>query len=283
VTTEATDATPARRGVLLTVAYDGQRLAGFARQPNARTVAGELDGAVRSVDARASLVRGASRTDAGVHARGQRVAFDTAMAIPSRGWVMALNAALPEEIVVRRAACVDPAFEPRFHAESKVYRYVLLEGAVSDPFLAGRCWRIGERLNHELMRRAAAPLLGEHDFAAFRASGDERTDTVRHLSRVEVRRASGDDPRLTEIVVEGNRFMYRMVRIIVGSLVDVAVGRLDAGRLARALTERDRALLGRTAPPDGLCLDSMRLDDEGTDAWPGEEAGAAAPGESSRA
>jgi tRNA pseudouridine38-40 synthase len=271
VTSDVNDATPAAHGVLLTVAYDGKRLAGFARQPNVRTVAGELDGAVRSIDPRATVVRGASRTDAGVHARGQRVAFDTTMSIPSRGWVMALNAALPEEIVVRRAASVAFGFEPRFHAESKVYRYVLLEGAVADPFLAGRCWRIGDRLNHELMRRAAAPLLGEHDFAAFRASGDERTDTVRRLFRIEVRSASGDDPRLTQIVVEGNRFMYRMVRIIVGSLVDVAVGRLDEGRLARALTERDRAILGRTAPPDGLCLDSVRLDDEGTDPWPIDE------------
>jgi tRNA pseudouridine38-40 synthase len=265
---EAKEAPPDKHGVLLTVAYDGRPFAGFARQPTARTIAGELDGAVRSIDPRATLVRGSSRTDAGVHARAQRVAFDTVMSIPSRGWVMAINAALPEEIVVRRAATVKPGYEPRFHGVSKVYRYVLLEGKVADPFLAGRCWRIGDRLNHEAMRSAAAPLLGEHDFAAFRAAGDERTDTVRKILRIEVRSASGDDPRLTEIVVEGNRFMYRMVRIIVGSLVDVASGRLDASRIEKALAERDRALLGRTAPPDGLFLDSVILDDEGTDPWP---------------
>jgi len=271
VTPEANDAKPAGHGVLLTVAYDGRPFAGFARQPTERTVAGELDGAVRSIDPRATVVRGASRTDAGVHARAQRVAFDTEMSIPSRGWVMALNAALPEEIVVRRAAVIAPAFEPRFHGISKVYRYVLLAGAVADPFLAGRCWRIGERLNHDTMRRAAAPLLGEHDFAAFRAAGDERTDTVRRIFRIEVRSGSGDDPRLTEILVEGNRFMYRMVRIIVGSLVDIAVGRLEEARITQALERRDRALLGRTAPPGGLFLDSVRLDDEGTDPWPFDE------------
>lgn len=268
MTSEVKDATSAGHGVLLTVAYDGRPFAGFARQPNARTVAGELDGAVRSIDPRASLVRGVSRTDAGVHARAQRVAFDSALQIPARGWVMALNAALPEEIVVKRAAAIAPGFEPRFHGVSKVYRYVLLEGAVADPFLAGRCWRVGDRLNHEAMRRAAAPLVGEHDFAAFRAAGDERTDTVRRILRIEVRSPSGDDPRLTEIVVEGDRFMYRMVRIIVGSLVDVAVGRLDEARVAAALAARDRALLGRTAPPDGLFLDSVVLSDEGTEAWP---------------
>jgi tRNA pseudouridine38-40 synthase len=121
------------------------------------------------------------------------------------------------------------------------------------------------------MRRAAAPLVGEHDFAAFRAAGDERTDTVRRIFRIEVRSASGDDRRLTEVVVEGNRFMYRMVRIIVGSLVDVAVGRLDEARITRALAERDRGLLGRTAPPDGLFLDSVQLDDEGAEPWPIDE------------
>jgi tRNA pseudouridine38-40 synthase len=260
----------AAHGVLLTVAYDGRRFAGFARQPNARTVAGELDGAVRSVSPRASLVRGASRTDAGVHARGQRAAFDSELSIPARGWVMALNAALPEEIVVVRAASIANGFEPRFHAERKTYRYSLLESEISDPFLTGRCWRIGERLNHDAMRAAAAPLIGEHDFAAFRAAGDERTDTVRRLLRIEVRK-DRHDPRLTEIVVEGNRFMYRMVRIIVGSLVDVAAGRLEAERLVHALERRERSLLGRTAPPDGLCLDSIVLDDEGKGEWPIDE------------
>ena len=261
---------PWSHGVLITVAYDGEGFAGFARQPSARTIAGELDGAVRSLSPTASHVRGASRTDAGVHARGQRVAFDTDLVIPPRGWVMALNAELPKQIVIVRAAESAPGFEPRFHAVQKTYRYVLLESEINDPFRSGRCWRIGERLNHDAMQSAAMPLLGEHDFSAFRAAGDERTETVRRLLRIEVRRGR-DDPRLTEIVVEGDRFMYRMVRIIVGSLVDVGAGRLDPSRLGLALREGQRALLGRTAPPDGLCLDSIVLDDEGANPWPIDE------------
>jgi len=255
-------------GVLLSVAYDGRPFSGFARQPTARTVAGELDGAVRAVTPRASLTRGSSRTDAGVHARDQRVAFDTDQAIPARGWVHALNAQLPSEIVVVRAAAVEPGYQPRFRALQKTYRYTLLESTVSDPFLSGRVWRIGDRLNHALMREAAAPLLGEHDFAAFRAAGDERENTVRRIFRIEVRTGSGDDPRLTAIDVEGNRFMYRMVRIIVGSLVDVGSGRLEKTALSLALERRERSLLGRTAPPDGLCLQKVELDDDGRDAWP---------------
>jgi tRNA pseudouridine38-40 synthase len=252
----------------LTVAYDGRPFSGFARQPNARTIAGELDGAVRAVVPGASLVRGASRTDAGVHARGQRVAFDVDQELPPRGWVHALNAQLPKEIAVVRAASVAPGFEPRFRALEKTYRYVLLESTVPDPFLVGRAWRIGDRLNHEAMREAAQALVGEHDFAAFRGADDERENTVRQIFRIAVRSASSDGLRTAEVEVCGNGFLYRMVRIIVGSLVDVGCGRLEPGALRRALTEKSRTLLGRTAPPDGLCLDRIVLEDDGTDAWP---------------
>ena len=182
-----------------------------------------------------------------MHARDQRVAFDTdrrsRRAVGARA-----ERAVAVRIVVVRAAAVDPGYQPRFRALQKTYRYTLLESTVSDPFLSGRVWRIGERLNHELMREAAAPLLGEHDFAAFRAAGDERENTVRRIFRIEVRTGSGDDPRLTAIEVEGNRFMYRMVRIIVGSLVDVGSGRREDCALP-ALERRERSLLGRTAPP----------------------------------
>lgn len=256
----------ALHGVLLTVRYDGRTFSGFARQPNARTVAGELDGAVRAIDERASLVRGASRTDAGVHALGQRVAFDATRELAARNWALALNAQLPAEIAVARAALVPPGFEPRFRSTHKRYRYVLLETPLRDPFHEGRAWRV-EPLDHDAMIRAAAPLVGEHDFAAFRAASDERTDTVRKILRIEVRRASSD-ARITEVCVQGTGFLHRMVRIIVGSLVDVGRGRLPGAALERALSSGDRTELGITAPPDGLHLDEVTLDDDGRDAWP---------------
>lgn len=255
-------------GVLLTVAYEGTGFSGFARQPTARTIAGELDGAVRALAPRASLVRGASRTDAGVHARGQRVAFDVERELPARAWVHSLNRELPDTISVRRASAVAPGFEPRFAARMKTYRYVILESRVPSPFERGRAWRVTDRLNHALMREAAAPLVGEHDFRAFRAAEDQRENTVRRIVRIEVRTRSSDDGELTEVVVEGNRFLHRMVRIIVGSLVDVGCGRLEPHALASALVAKNRGDLGRTAPPDGLCLDAIVLDDEGRDAWP---------------
>jgi tRNA pseudouridine38-40 synthase len=261
------DARP-RRGILLTVAYDGRDFSGWALQPTARTVQGELWGAVRALDPRASALRGTSRTDAGVHARGQLVAFDTDARIPPRGWVLGLAAHLPDTISVVRAAEVPFGFEPRRAVRSKVYRYVLLLSPVRDPFLAGYAWRISDRLNQIAMSAAAAHLLGEHDFRAFRGAADDRENTVRHLFRVALNRARNDD-RILEIVVEGDRFLYRMVRIIAGTLVDVGRGRLDANATARALASGARTDLGVTAPPDGLFLDSIELEGDFGDPWPG--------------
>jgi tRNA pseudouridine38-40 synthase len=253
--------------VLLTVAYDGATFSGFARQPNARTIAGELDGAVRAIDARATPVRGASRTDAGVHALGQPVAFDSERDIEPRSWALAINSHLPSEISVKRAARVEWGYDPRHHAVRKTYRYVVHQSPLRDPFLARRAWRVSERLNQPLMRAEALALLGVHDFRAFRAAADEREDTVRNIVRAEVRTAGGDAERL-EIEIEGDRFLYRMVRIISGTLVDVGRGRLSPGAIARALASGSREDLGMTAPPEGLYLDHVVLDDYGHDAWP---------------
>jgi tRNA pseudouridine38-40 synthase len=259
---------PVRRyGVLLTIAYDGSPFSGFARQPRDRTVAGELDGAVRAIDPRATEVRGASRTDAGVHARGQVVAFDTDKDIDARGWVLGITRHLPKEIAVTRAARIAPGFVPRHRAVRKTYRYVLLCSAVRDPFWESRAWRITHRLNHDVLEREAQDLLGQHDFRAFRASADERTDTVRQLFRASVRTARGD-ARLIELHVTGDRFMYRMMRIITGTLVDVAKGALAPGAIRRALHSGSRADLGVTAPPIGLYLEQVELSDDGRDAWP---------------
>ena len=255
-------------GVLLQVAYDGTAFSGWAAQPDARTVEGALRGAILAVDPGASAPRGTSRTDAGVHAEGQRAAFDAALDIPPRGWVLALNRHLPDDVAVRSARAVPPGFAPRFASKKKRYRYELLLDGVRDPLLRDRAWRIGYDMDMGRVGREAKTIVGTHDFAAFRSSGDERDVTVRTIHDVTV--AQGADPRRWAVEVEGDGFLYNMVRILVGTLVDVGRGRLPEGAIARALEAKDRALAGTTAPAHGLVLASIDLDlpAEAGEPWP---------------
>lgn len=255
--------------VLLTVAYDGRPFSGFVRQPGQRTVADELLTALRDVDPAICEIRGASRTDSGVHAYGQRVAFDPEKDIPPRGWVLATARRLPPEIAIRRAALVPRGFTPRFESQRKWYRYVVLRDKLRDPFLEGRAWRV-EGLDDAAMNRAVAEArlaLGTHDFAAFRSSADQRMNTMRTIERFTVE-VDGADPRIVRIDVEGNAFMHNMVRILVGTLMDVARKRLEPGAITRALASQRREDLGITAPPEGLYLVAMTLSDEGSSPWP---------------
>ena len=234
-------------------------------------MAGELDGAIRAVDPRATPVRGVSRTDAGVHAYGQLAAFDTEREIEPRGWVLAIGQNLPPQVAVRRAARVEPGYDPRGHVVSKLYRYLIYRSQTRDPFFEGRAWRVGHRLNHALMQREAQALVGHHDFSAFRGAADQRTDGVRQILRAEVRSACSN-PRCLQITVEGDRFLYHMVRIIAGTLVEVGRGRLRPGAILRAFASRSRTDLGVTAPPDGLYLERIQLDQPTEHQWPSGEA-----------
>lgn len=254
-------------GVLLEVAYDGTAFHGWASQHGQRTVEDTLRGAIGEMDPRVAQIRGASRTDAGVHAQGQLVAFDTERDIPVRGWTLGVNQHLPDDVAVRAARAVPPAFSPRFSATGKRYRYRVLVDEVRDPRWRTFAWRIPE-LDVDVAAAEATAALGTHDFAAFRASGDERVDTVRTLSRVAIEREA--DPRIVGFVVEGNAFLYNMVRILVGTLVDVGRGRLQPGAVGRALAAKDRALAGTTAPAHGLVLEQVRVNlPEGAgERWP---------------
>lgn len=275
-----------RHGVLLEVAYDGTNFSGWATQPGRRTVQETLDGAIRALDPNASAGRGTSQTDAGVHAEGQRVAFDASLPLPPRGWVLALNSHLPDDVAVRSAREIHVGYNPRFSSKTKRYRYRLLLDRVRDPLLRDRAWRVGWALDLEKMNREAAQIVGTHDFDAFRSAHDERQATVRIMTRAEIVR---ENERIASFVIEGNAFLYNMVRILVGTLVDVGRAKLKEGAIARALENpllseesgeqsRDpssrrsdrRKLAGMTAPAHGLTLERIDLDlPEGPSAsWP---------------
>lgn len=258
----------ARFGVLLEVAYAGTNFHGWAAQEATRTVAGELHGAIRAVDPHASKPRGTSRTDAGVHANRQLAAFDSSVEIPARGWVLALNQHLPDDVAVRKARAITRAFEPRFGAKQKRYVYRILRDRVRDPMWHARSWRIGWPLDVARLAREAKAIEGTHDFRAFRSAADPRTETVRTLTLAAV--ASGYDPRVLELIFEGNAFLYNMVRILVGTLVDVARGQRPEGTVARALASGLRKDAGMTAPAVGLTLEDIEiaLPEEVGEPWP---------------
>lgn len=257
-------------GILLKVAYDGSRYSGLAIQDNANTVAGELLRAIRTLDPKASSLRVCSRTDAGVHARGQYIVFDTNQFIGNRGWVLGLSGLLPPDIAVLSAANVPPAFLPSNHAISKTYSYWVLQGTIRDPFLESRSWRVFEPLSQTRMRKEAEDLLGTHDFRAFRGANDFRINTVRTISSVDIVQHPAPS-RVLQIRVTGTAFMYHMVRIIAGTLVDIGRGRRSPGAFKRAIETGDRLQLGMTAPAEGLYLDEIQLDDCGSKQWPPDE------------
>lgn len=254
-------------GVLLQIAYDGTAFSGWASQKQGRTVEDTLRGAIRAVAPRAIGPRGTSRTDAGVHAECQLAAFDTTMNVPPRGWVLLLNRHLPDDVAVRAARLVPVGFSPRFASQTKRYRYDLLLDKVRDPLLCNRAWRIGYEMDMDRLRREASTIVGTHDFAAFRSAGDLRAVTVRTIHAVEVTRS---DDRRWSITIEGSAFLYNMVRILVGTLVDVGRGRLEEGTIAAALVGKERALAGPTAPAHGLTLAAIDLSlPEGSgERWP---------------
>lgn len=242
--------------VLLEVGYDGTAFHGYAKQvAEIRTVADALKGAVDSLDPTSSPLRASSRTDTGVHARAQLVSFDTMLSIPPKGWVLGLNRHLPDDVVVSRAYAVPPGFDPRSFIAWKCYRYRISTRRVRDPMERSRAWHVYEPMDLGLMTRELEELVGTHDFRAFRSAQDERTETQRTI--LEARLAPVDCA--LEVFVRGTGFMHNMVRIIVGTVVDVGRGRKDPGATKRAIASGLRTDLGMTAPPQGLCLVETEL------------------------
>ncbi len=245
------------RHIRLVVEYDGTQLSGWQRQANAPTVQQHLEEALAKLLTHETRVAGASRTDAGVHARGQVASFRTERTIPLHGIRRGLNSLLPDSIAIRDAAEVEADFHPRFSATGKHYRYLLHRGANRSPRWRDRAWHHPAALDIDAMRLGAAGLCGEHDFAAFRAAGCSAKTTVRTIESVEVLEAFED---LLAIDVRGNAFLRNMVRILVGTLVDVGTERKSAVQVAEIITSKDRTQAGLTAPAHGLELVEVRYD-----------------------
>ena len=238
------------RRIRLIIEYDGTDYAGWQRQDNAMTVQQRLEEALSRLTGERPTVTGASRTDAGVHALGQCAHFDTRSRIPAEKFAFALNTHLPPDIRVRRSAEADPAFHARFDARAKIYRYQIFEGAHHSALLRRTHAHSFYPLDTALMDREVSAVVGRHDFAAFAASGSVVRDTVREMYAARVLRRGKE----ITLLVAGKGFLYNMVRIIAGTLIQVGGGKLPAGAIGRALEDGSRLSLGVTAPPEGLTL-----------------------------
>lgn len=245
---------------MLTIEYDGSNFFGWQRQPNARTVQGEVEAALSRVCGKPVQINGTSRTDAGVHALGQRASFKGEYGIPTEKLLLATNNILsggkhPASVSgdVRIVALEEKPldFHARFDCKGKKYRYIIYNGGEPNLFRRRYCYEMTKLLDLEAMKKAAEYVVGTHDFAAFQSSGgQERETTVRTVFSLDIF-SKGED-----IIIEiaGDGFLYNMVRIIVGTLVETGLGKRTVEEMESVIDSKDRQLAGHRAPAGGLYL-----------------------------
>ncbi|MDP8215506.1 MAG: tRNA pseudouridine(38-40) synthase TruA [Candidatus Euphemobacter frigidus] len=236
------------RKVKLTLEYDGTRYAGWQIQKNAETIQREVEEALESVLSEKVRVYGAGRTDAGVHALGQVAHFETRSQLPLKNIRDGANTYLPPDIVILRAEEVDLSFHARYNAREKIYLYRVLLRDVRSPLELHRACHIAVPLDVEEMQRGAGYFVGHHDFSAFTASGSSVKSKVRTISRLDIERKA----ELLKFEFQADGFLYKMVRNIVGTLLEVGKGKLSAYKIEEILKSGERKLAGPTAPASGL-------------------------------
>jgi tRNA pseudouridine38-40 synthase len=240
----------ALHNVKLTITYDGTEYHGWQIQPGMRTIQGVLREAIEGLLGRKVRVCGASRTDAGVSALGQVGLIQIDSPIPTENLAKAITDRLPPDMAVVEAVEVPLGFDVIGAVKSKLYRYTIYTGPVRPVLQIRRCWHIPAKLDIAAMAAAAKLLVGTKDFKSFAAGDEKREDTVRTIFRCDVT----DENDWVSVDVEGNSFLYNMVRNIVGTLVEVGVGRWKPEKIKEILEARDRTAAGPLAPATGLCL-----------------------------
>jgi tRNA pseudouridine38-40 synthase len=238
------------RTILLILEYDGTDFAGWQLQPNGRSVQEVVERALGELLGESVRVHSAGRTDAGVHARCMPAHFTTARDLPLLAFRDGLNRLLPDDVAVREAHEVANNFHARFKARGKWYRYSIDRSTVRSPLTGRTAWQIRGPLDFAAMRVAAEQLVGEHDFRAFRVSGCSANATVRRIHSILLIEEGG----LLHIDVRGSGFLRNMVRLIVGTLIEVGKGKRPTADIARLLAFEPGVRAGVNAPPQGLCL-----------------------------
>ncbi|MCD8090436.1 MAG: tRNA pseudouridine(38-40) synthase TruA [Clostridiales bacterium] len=242
--------------MLLKIAYDGTAYYGWQRQNNFITVQQRLEESLSRLLGQEISVRGSSRTDTGVHALGQGAVFKADFTIPEDRFPYALNSFLPEDIVCRGARLVDEEFHPQYSVVKKTYKYSILNDRYRNPLLDRYCEFVPKELDTDKMSQCCKYFLGEHDFKAFCASGSTAKTTNRTIYDLTVEK----NQNIIDIEVTGNGFLYNMVRIIAGTLVDVGLGKIPVSDVEKIIAWGDRTKAGKTLPPRGLALMNIVYD-----------------------
>jgi tRNA pseudouridine38-40 synthase len=238
------------RNIKLTISYDGINYSGWQNQHGKRTIQGELQRAISELTGLFTKVNGASRTDAGVSALGQVANFLIDSPIPTENFVKAINHRLPKDIVVTEAVEADKTFDASASAKSKLYRYTIFAGKKQNVLKTRNCWHRPAALDIAAMAAAAKLLIGEKDFKSFASAADTRENSVRTIFRCDV--TAEDD--WVYVDVQGDGFLYNMVRNIVGTLVEIGRGKWKPEKINQILEAKNRTAAGPIAPAEGLCL-----------------------------
>jgi len=240
------------RNIKLLIEYEGTNYAGWQIQPDLPTIQGIIQDRLKTVLREGVKLTAASRTDAGVHALGQVANFKTTSTIPPHSIHMGLNALLPPDIVIKGVEEVAPGFNARMDARHKVYQYLILNRSYPSVFYRNRAWFIPYPLNTEVMKEGATYLLGKRDFSSFMAAGSNAPHPVREILSFSVE--PKEEGGFIEMEVKGTAFLMHMVRVMVGTLVDLGRGRITMDGFQAIIEAKDRTRAGMTAPPQGLFL-----------------------------
>lgn len=241
------------RTILLTLEYDGTAYAGWQVQPNGLAVQEVVEKALAEILGHEVRIHSSGRTDAGVHARGMAAHFQTDSNLPLKAFREGVNTFLPQDIAIREVREMPAGFHARYSARGKWYRYTIYRSEVRSPLAARSAWYLRGSLDLDLMRAAAASLVGEHDFRAFRSSSCVAKTTIREIFRIDV--TAADD--FIYIDVRGSGFLKNMVRMLAGTIVDVGLGRRPMEDVATLVAGTDDMVCGQTAPAHGLCLQEV--------------------------
>ena len=242
------------RNIKLTIEYDGKEFNGWQKQPNKLNIQGEIERAIENITGEKVELNASGRTDAGVHALGQVANFKTESKIPIEKMAIAINSQVKNSIRIINAEEVDDSFHSRYNCKQKTYRYIINNSPYGSSVYRNLEYHMPVKLNFEKMKKAIKYFEGQHDFKAFKSSGTSSKSSVRTIYKAELKR-EGD-----RIIIEltGNGFLYNMVRIISGTLVDVGLGKSEADRIPEIIKSGDRTKAGKTLPPQGLYLLEVR-------------------------